>query len=106
MIEIGESKIEGQGVIATEEIDPKTVIGFVTWPYIAGRHQAFRSLTQMGKKINHSYEPNAMLEKTQVGPGMFVYRLVATERIHPKEEVTVNYNGHEPDFAGAEPHYK
>lgn len=82
IFKIGPSKVHGNGVIAVRDIAKGETIG------TAIIYKAFRpEVTDMGKYVNHSYQPNSRLQ--------FVagrYDLVATEYIKADEEIIADYN--------------
>ena len=88
MWEVGDSSIEGQGIIATENIKKSTVIGDaykiigqVNDKYIAG------DITILGLMHNHSNTPNAR-------PEMYndIIYFETLRYINKGEEITCDYN--------------
>ena len=88
MWEVGKSKIEGQGIFATENIkkgwiigEAYDLIGEVNGKYIAG------DITVLGLIHNHSYTPNAI-------PEMYNNKIYfeALRYIKKGEEITCDYN--------------
>jgi SET domain-containing protein len=84
--QIAKSEIHGEGVLATKSIKKDEVIGLplymVAW--------IFPVITkELGKKINHSYKPNAYLKKD---PSELKWYLIAHKNIAINEEITINYN--------------
>lgn len=82
---IDKSKIEGEGIFANKKISENQIIGlplyvnFYIFPIIT---------KELGKKINHSSNPNAKLVKD---PTYLKWYLVATRKISKNEEITMNY---------------
>jgi SET domain-containing protein len=82
---IAPSPIHGQGVFATRRIRKDEVIGLPLYV----RFYIFPVITEeLGRKINHSYKPNAILKKS---PDALEWYLVAIMDIAKDEEITMNY---------------
>ena len=88
MWEVGDSNIEGQGIIATENIkkgivigDAYNIIGQINDKYIAG------DITTLGLMHNHSDTPNAK-------PEMYndIIYFETLRYIKKGEEITCDYN--------------
>lgn len=82
---IDQSKIEGQGIFANKKISENQTIGLPLYV----NYLLFPIITKdLGKKINHSSNPNAKLVKD---PMCLKWYLVATRKISKNEEITMNY---------------
>ncbi len=88
MWEVGDSNIEGQGIIATKNIkkgvvigDAYDIIGEVNKKYIAG------DITLLGLMHNHSDTPNA---KPEMYNNTIYFE--AMKYINKGEEITCDYN--------------
>lgn len=85
LYEIAESPIHGKGVFAVTKIKKGATIGtplvvlYGFWVYIT---------PELGKWLNHSWEPNARLVKVQ---GMLEWDLIALKPIYAGEEITMDY---------------
>src|SRR5437867_53725 len=80
---IGESKIQGKGVMATRDLLPGSLVGVG----IGYRMGLFPSVTEdLGAWINHSYKPNAQLMSLD---GQ--YWIVSTTFIPQDDEITLDY---------------
>ena len=88
---IGPSKIHGQGVHAKKWLDPELRVGAATSPY--------PEVTPMGKKLNHSSNPNCRLK--QNGDG---HDLVTTKGIDQGDELTVDYSQYD-EFTDPDPNW-
>lgn len=104
MLTIKRSPIHGLGVFATENISEGTSISVITYPHLDSENSFFY-LTDIGKRINHSYTHNARMEKKFQG-GSVTHLVVANRDIMTDEEITLNYNTLQPDFGPAESWYK
>lgn len=97
MWHIGPSKIHGQGVLATRDLAPGSLIGVG----IGFRLGFIPIITQdFGAWINHSYKPSACL--------MFFngnYWIVATRSIPKGDEISVDYNKTPWYIKKPEPHW-
>lgn len=85
---ITKSPIHGYGVFAKTSLERGTNMGRVTNPY--------PKVTAMGKKINHSYEPNCSL--LYIGDR---HELLTLKDIRKGEELTLDYDFC-PGFLGAD----
>lgn len=82
---IDKSKIEGEGIFANKKISENQTIGLPLYV----KFYIFPIITkELGKKINHSSNPNAKLVKD---PMCLKWYLVATRKISKNEEITMNY---------------
>ena len=97
---IGNSKIEGKGVLARRNLLKNEKIGVVFY-YVLN---IFPRITQnLGRWINHSYEPNTHI---YYNPKTSLWYLVTNRDIKENEELTANYNDTPWFIKKAEPHYK
>jgi SET domain-containing protein len=86
MYKIKHSKIHGVGVFSTQNIQKDTVIGIPLYC----KYWIFPIITpDLGKKINHSFQCNAFLQKDN---NELKWYLVANKDIKKNEEITINYN--------------
>ena len=76
---ISKSPIHGYGVFAKAYLESNTNVGRVTNPY--------PKVTAMGKRINHSYEPNCRLSYYDDR-----HELLTIQDIKEGEELTVDYD--------------
>ena len=83
-LRVGESEIEGVGIIATEEITAGCNLGATHYPRAGHLHGFIR--TPLGGFINHSESPNCT--KMEVDGVLF---LVTLYRIVAGQELTVRY---------------
>jgi hypothetical protein len=77
-VKVGDSAIQGKGLIASTSIGFGEVIGVARIKYLR---------TPLGRYANHSADPNTVLVKM----GKDELSMVAIRRIAEGEEVTVNY---------------
>jgi SET domain-containing protein len=86
MYKINNSKIHGVGIIATKFIPKNTVIGLPLYV----KYWIFPVITKdLGRKINHSYNPTAYLKKDTKE---LKWYLIANQDIHKNNEITINYD--------------
>ena len=86
-IKVGESKIEGQGLITTKYIDADEHLGMFHYYTLEG--EIIR--TPLAGFTNHSETPNCV----KVHRGIRSY-LVTIRSIHPGEELTIKYDLYKP----------
>ena len=101
MYEIRKSKIHGEGIFATRKINKDEVIGiplYLKYYFIPVITREF------GRKINHSYDPNSILQKNQDAPAS--WSLIANKTIRKGEEITLNYENTPWFIDGPMPWYK
>ena len=79
---IGPSAIHGQGVIAVRDVEPGETIGKAV--IIDGIKPV---ITDMGKYVNHTYQPNSRLQYIERR-----FDLIATRPIKAGEEIAADYN--------------
>jgi len=85
MYTINNSSIHGEGIIATQNIKSKDKIGLALYL----KFNFIPIITKdLGKKINHSYKPNAYLKKTKNKNEWYLF---ANQNIKKNEEITINY---------------
>ena len=91
-LEIGKSKIHGQGLIAKEDIPTKTKLGIC---HYRKNDEVIR--TPLGGFINHTENPNC--EKTQIRmePYWDKWSLNTTRDIKKGEELTLKYTMYRVD---------
>jgi len=81
---ISRSKIHGNGVIANKDLKPGDLIDLAFIKiYNTGDIAKDWRITQFGKHLNHSDNPNAETNDT--------YQTVALKRINVGEEIAINY---------------
>lgn len=83
-LRVGESKIEGVGIIATEEIAAGRNLGATHYPRAGQLHGYIR--TPLGGFLNHANVPNC----TKMEMDGVLY-LVTLSKIDPGDELTVQY---------------
>ncbi len=92
---IRESSIDGLGIFAQKHIDKDVTLG-ITHHYIDVGFKSELIRTPLAGFLNHSFEPNAVIEEYENGKGRDHtyenYKLITTKSIIPGEEITVNYN--------------
>lgn len=81
---LSESKIHGNGIFTAKNIKKDN--------FILNAIDEQNRVTNIGTKINHSYNPNAILTYK-----INKYNLYAIRDINKNEEITANYND-TPDF--------
>jgi len=81
---LSESKIHGNGIFTSKNIKKDN--------FILNAIDKNNHVTDIGTKINHSYNPNALLTFK-----LNKYNLYAIRDINRHEEITANYND-TPDF--------
>lgn len=97
---IDKSNIHGIGVFSTRRINKDDIIGVPLYM----RYIIFPVITEdIGRKINHSYEPNSYLRKDSNGAK---WDLVAIKDIAKGKEITINYNDTPWFIDNAMPWYK
>ena len=84
-LRVGESKIEGVGIIATEEIAAGQNLGATHYPRAGQPHGFIR--TPLGGFLNHSDAPNCV-KMAHVDGILFLFSLYA---LKPGDELTVRY---------------
>lgn len=89
LVEFKKSAIHGRGMISRVEIVPGAKIAVIATPQ--------GKITRRGRWVNHSYLPNARVERDSCLNGAYVLRAVA--KIEPGDEITANYDD-TPDFIG------
>lgn len=80
------SKIHGTGVFATKDFHRGEFINIVAFLTNVRPNDTNFMITDFGKLINHSYEPNGEL-RSNAG----VYTMYATKKIKNGDEMTVDY---------------
>jgi hypothetical protein len=96
---VASSKIHGQGIHAANYLRPNQIIGLA----IQNSFGFLPVVTPFGKKVNHSYTPNAILRyDKETG----TYNLIAKRQIFPGEEITADYNDTPFFIKKPEPHYR
>lgn len=86
-LKIDKSDIHGQGLIATNNIPNKEIIGIT--------HYFLMDVivrTPLGGFINHSEKPNCIVRKA-IDNRYTVYELVTIKNITKDEEITLDYRG-------------
>ena len=87
---VGDSEIEGVGIIATEDISAGCNLGATHYPRAGQLHGFIR--TPLGGFLNHSELPNCT--KMEVDGVLF---LVTLHRVTEGQELTVRYTLYEID---------
>ena len=98
-ITIGQSKIEGLGLLATEKIAADTVLGIAHITNSNFPHGYVR--TALGAFYNHSDKPTCKL-LDGYWQHMSVKYLVTIENIDPGQELTATYSLYESKFDDSE----
>lgn len=87
---IGKSRIHGMGVMAQQDLPEKTIVGCAieknSQPGESGEILDYRITNYLGKWINHSYEPNAVMQEVDSG-----YYIITNQQVNRGEEITINY---------------
>jgi hypothetical protein len=83
MIKIGKSNIAGQGVLATQNIPKGKLLGLT---HVFKQGGILASITDLGKKHNHSTTPNAA--SIRLGNHRYIYTI---KPIKSGDEITVDY---------------
>ncbi len=87
---IGNSNIHGMGAMAQQDLPPKTIVGCAieknSHPGESGEILDYRITHYLGKWVNHSYEPNAVMEEVDSG-----YYIITNQLVNKGEEITINY---------------
>ena len=80
---IGKSDINGKGIICTVKIEIQEFIAIG----IKLKKGKVPNVSRMGRFVNHSDIPNAILLKQNGN-----YEVIARKIINPKDEITISYN--------------
>jgi len=96
---ISPSRIHGDGIHAARYIYPGECIGVA----IVQKLGFVPNVTYFGSKINHSYNPNAVL-RYDYSTG--THNIYASKAIYPSFEITADYRYTPSYIMGPEPHYK
>lgn len=86
LYQVKKSKIHGSGVFATRDFHEEEFINVVAIMHNVRPEDVNFIITDFGKLINHSYEPNGEL-RDNAG----VYTMYATQKIKNGDEMTVDY---------------
>ena len=97
---IGKSKIEGKGIIATEDLKPKEVIGVAVY---FPKPRKFVITKDLGIWINHRVYPFDNAELRRKGNK---YYLITVAPIKKGTEITADYDRLPHFLEGSKPHYK
>jgi len=97
--EYGDSDIHGTGVMANKKLNGGDIIDKATEPY-----KALAQITPMGSKLNHSWNPNCILNRVVTTQGIF-HNLLAYKDIQPGDELTVDYSKY-TEFKDPAPDWK
>jgi SET domain-containing protein len=100
--EIGDSEIHGQGVMANRKMKHGDIIDKATDP--SRKENGLPKVTPMGSKLNHSWDPNCMLNVVVTSRIIF-HNLIAYKDIEPGDELTVDYSKY-PEFKDPKPNWK
>ena len=96
---VGPSHIHGNGIIASKHIYDNSIIGCAI--EVNRKHGpqgdilSYLITEHLGKWLNHSKTPSAVLKEATGG-----FYILTTRYLKEGEEITVNYN-HTPDFIKA-----
>lgn len=104
LITIKASPIHGLGLFATQPIPRGMVLASITSPHLE-HTDLWYHLTPIGRKLNHSYNPNATITKTNQG-GYMQHHMTTLREVEEGEELTVDYGTLQPGFEPLKPHYK
>lgn len=96
---IGNSQIHGKGVMAGRNMNKGSIVDKATDP----SSRADDKITHMGSKLNHSPNPNCLLNKVETSRIIF-HNLITTKDVDEGEELTVNY-GDYPEFKDPDPEW-
>ena len=94
---IGQSKIEGLGLFATQNIDSGVDLGLTHIPNYYYENGYIR--TPLGGFINHSEEPNMVRKQVRIEPYWDKWTITTTEDIKKGEELTLKYTMYRVDNA-------
>ena len=99
---IGESKIEGKGVLASRDLKQGQSVGVgIQWEF--GWIIPSPVITDhLGRWINHSYKPNTELRWDWK---KWAWIIVTTKSVSRNEELTLDYSDTPPYIEGPLPHY-
>ncbi len=86
LYQVKKSKIHGNGVFATRDFHEEEFINVVAIMHNVRAEDNNFIISDFGKLINHSYEPNGEL-RDNAG----VYTMYATQKIKDGDEMTVDY---------------
>lgn len=100
--EFGDSKIHGTGVMSNRKMKHGDIIDKATDP--SRKKDGIQAVTSMGSKLNHSWDPNCMLNMVVTSRIIF-YNLIAYRDIEPGDELTVDYSKY-PEFKDPKPDWK
>ena len=100
--EYGDSKIHGTGVMATNKMKHGDIIDKATDP--SRTENGLPKVTPMGSKLNHSWDPNCILNMVRTSRIIF-HNLIAYKDIKPGEELTVDYSKYS-EFKDPTPDWK
>jgi SET domain-containing protein len=98
----GPSKIHGTGVMANRKMKHGDVIDKATDP--SRKEKGMPKVTPMGTKLNHSWDPNCILNMVVTSRIIF-HNLIAYKDIKPGDELTVDYSKY-PEFKDPKPNWK
>jgi len=93
------SKIHGLGVFSRKWLQQGEKIAKGITFYMG----VFPVVSFMGSKINHSYNPSAVL---RYNPSEKVYNVYSAYNLTPGTEITIDYNDTPSYISGPESHYK
>ena len=88
---IKQSKVNGLGLFATEDIKQATNLGM---SHIKIENKIIR--TPLGGFINHADEPNCQRSQIRVKPGFDKWSIMTLEDIEEGEELTLKYKLYDP----------
>lgn len=95
------SDIHGKGIHARNPMTKGETVGRATTPYSDGETIP---ITHMGKHINHSWNPNCVLNKI-VSNDKAYYDMNTVRDVDKDEELTVDYSEYE-DFKNPSPFWE
>ena len=93
-LHIGESKIHGQGLVASENIPTGTDLGI---SHYRKGDDVIR--TPLGGFINHSEEPNTIRKQIRIEPYWDKWTVTTTKDIKKCEQITLKYTMYRVDKA-------